>query len=196
MNEMDRVASLGIGFSGDKLVGLNDEAAVFALAHVGLMVQRLFERHPNRRSVAFGYGFRPQHVNIDTLLRDAIGAQGPRDMPAAITGIPRLDPGSHAVFDLADDLVGCVDRCLLPCRCLSWLEGCGMQPTSRAAMSGGWQSGQKSRGVATPDAWSGTTRPVLFGLDSPGAAGPSTSFSVRNIALLLVRREHGLSSKW
>ncbi len=159
MNGMDRVASLGIGFSEDELVGLNDEAAVFALAHVGLMVQRLFERHPNRRSVAFGYGFRSQHVNIDTLLRDAIGAQGPRDMPAVITGIPRLDPGSHAVFDLADDLVGCVDRCLRPCRCLSWLEGCGMQPTSRAAMSGGSGQGKKAGGL----------RPRMLG---PGLHGP------------------------
>ena len=95
------------------------------------------------------------------MFADAIGTQRPCNAPARVVGIPWLEPRFYAFFKLAHDLVG---DALIDVR-FHGLSFHGlrvrMNPTSHAAMSGGWAvTGQKTRSGA--DRSAATTRSAFF----------------------------------
>jgi len=55
-----RLAGRRVGLAAHDLVRVHDKAAVLALAGAGLKLQRLLERHPNRRGVTLVEGRRPR----------------------------------------------------------------------------------------------------------------------------------------
>jgi len=79
---------------------------MFTLAHIGVELARLFVGHPDGRGVTLLHRSRPQHQDIDPLIRNAVAAQGPRDAPGGVLGIPRLEPRPDALLKLANDLIG------------------------------------------------------------------------------------------
>ena len=66
------LAGLGVGLGADDLVGIDDKAALLALADMGLEVERLLEGHPDRRGVALLDRRRPQHQDVDALIGNAV----------------------------------------------------------------------------------------------------------------------------
>ena len=79
-------------------VGIDDKAAVLALADVAAKFQRLLEGHPDGGGIALLDGSAPQHQDIDALIGNAVAAQGPRDPPRRMLGIPRLEPRPDALL--------------------------------------------------------------------------------------------------
>jgi hypothetical protein len=100
------LAGDGVGLGTDDLVGINNEAAVFALADVGFQLACLLEGHPDRRGVTFLHRRRPQHQNIDAVIGNSVPAQRPRDTARRMLGVPRLEPRPDAFLKLANDLIG------------------------------------------------------------------------------------------
>ena len=100
----DLVAAVGVDLAARYLGGVNDKAALLALADAGIQFKRLLEGHPDRRGVAFGHRLRPQHQHIDSAVGNAIGAQRARDPPGGVFGIPRFEPRADSLLQFADDL--------------------------------------------------------------------------------------------
>src|SRR5262249_15185682 len=87
-------------------VGIDDERAVFALAHLAAELERLAVGHPDRTGEAFEHGVAPEHQHIDALVGLAIGAQRTGDAPGGMLGVPRLEPGTDPLLEVGDDLGG------------------------------------------------------------------------------------------
>jgi serine/threonine-protein kinase HipA len=95
-----------VRLGADDLVGIDDKAAVLALADNGLKAERLLKSHPDRRGVTLLDGFAPQHQDIDALIRNAVRPQGPDDAPFVTPRAPRFEPRPDALLKVAYDAVG------------------------------------------------------------------------------------------
>ena len=51
-------------------------------------------------------GRHPQQHDVDAAVGHVIEPQRPRDLAGCVGGVPGLDPGTHAGFQLGDDLIG------------------------------------------------------------------------------------------
>jgi hypothetical protein len=95
---LDILAGLSLTLRARDRVGVDHEAALFALAGMRVQLKRLFERHPDRRRETLLHGRRPEHEDVDPGVRLPGVAQGPRDLSCRVLGIPMLSPRPDALF--------------------------------------------------------------------------------------------------
>ena len=63
-----------VGVGPADMVGIDDESAVLALAHLPATLGRLPIRHPDRRGVALGDRLAPEHQHVDAFVGLAVAA--------------------------------------------------------------------------------------------------------------------------
>lgn len=84
-------------------VGKNDRTAFLAFANLRAEFLRLLVGHPNGTGEVVRHGFHPQHHDVDAAIRLPVVAQGPRDAPGGVFGVPGLEPGADAFFEFLDE---------------------------------------------------------------------------------------------
>lgn len=95
-----------VGFGLGEAVGKDDQAAMLALADSRAKLLGLFERHPDRRAIAFLLGFAPEQQDIDATIGGAVMPQRSADASSDIFDIPRPLPGTHAFFQIGNNFAG------------------------------------------------------------------------------------------
>ena len=77
LEERDRafgVLAFGVRVVTRDAVGIDDQLAMLALAHIAAEALRLAERHPVRRAVAVGHRGHPEHDGVDALIGNGVVA--------------------------------------------------------------------------------------------------------------------------
>ena len=107
------------GFGFRKAGGVNDQCAVLSLADMPVELQRLLERHPQRRLIAARDGLDQQHEDVDAAIGRAVVAERTRNPAGRVIRVPGFDPGPDALLQLGDDAVGDGGVNIAPfgCRC-------------------------------------------------------------------------------
>jgi hypothetical protein len=67
---------------------------------------------------------RPQHQNVDAPIGNSVAAQGSRDAPGGMLGIPRLEPRPDAFLKFTNDLIGDALIDIGFHLALPWFAGC------------------------------------------------------------------------
>ena len=109
LEERDRAfgfLALVVGVGADDAVGIDDQLAMFALAHIAAERQSLAEGEPVRRLIAGDHRGHPQHDGVDALIGNAVVAQRAHDASFHVAGVPGPVPRPHALFEIGDDLSG------------------------------------------------------------------------------------------
>ena len=73
---------------------------------VSLRATGLFEGQPVGRAIAALAGGAPQQQDVDAAVGDCVVAQRTADRAGDVLGVPGLEPGANAGFQLRDDLLG------------------------------------------------------------------------------------------
>ena len=87
-------------------VGVDDERSFLAAADLAAQLGRLAVGHPQRGDEVLAKGGKPQQQDIDTPIGYGIEAERSRHLAGGVSGVPGLHPGTHAGFQLGDDLSG------------------------------------------------------------------------------------------
>jgi hypothetical protein len=96
----------GVGLGAGDAVGIDHELAGLALADMPAELKRLLEGQPQRAGISLGHGGRPQHHDIDALVRDSVMTKRAGDPAGGVFGVPRPVPRADALLQIGDDLAG------------------------------------------------------------------------------------------
>jgi hypothetical protein len=105
-NFPDLLLARPIRLGAGDAVGIDDQFAMLALAHIAAELKRLLEGEPEGTGITIHHGSGPQHHDIDALVGDTVMALRAGDPAGGMFGRPRPHPWADPLFQIGDNPAG------------------------------------------------------------------------------------------